>query len=250
MKFIEHGHKYVNDFGKQYRSVTGILKSLEPSKDWDEIAKKYAKKNGLTVKEVLDKWQHEKDIAALRGTKYHSSQEAYDLSLPFAVVMTDNTPQSVDVFPSHVEDGVKMSKKLILKDGVYPELMVWLDSIEVAGQVDRPEIINNVLNIIDYKTNKEIKFEAWSSKWQPAEKLLAPCNHLDNCNFNLYALQLNFYAYMIMRHNPQLKLGKLIIRHILFDDVTNEPCGSKDYVVPNMQKEIKNIVTAIKNKQL
>lgn len=250
MNFKELGHKYISNEGKQYRSITGILKELEPKKDWGEIAKKYAIKNSLTLKEVQDKWQHEKDIAAVRGTKYHSSQEAKDLALPFAVTMDRNTTDVITVFPPTIIDGVKIGTKQTLSDGLYPELMVWLDSIEIAGQVDRPEIVNNTLNILDYKTNKKIDLEGWSSKWKPAEKLLWPCNHLDNCNYNLYSLQLNFYAYIILRHNPKLKLGKLIIRHILFEEGSDIPVGEKDYEVKNMQKEIRNVVKAIKDKKL
>ena len=38
------------------------------------------------------------------------------------------------------------------------------------------------------------------------------------CHFNHYALQLSIYMYMILRHNPNLKLGKLVIHHAKFEE--------------------------------
>jgi len=43
----------------------------------------------------------------------------------------------------------------------------------------------------DFKTNKKFNF---TSKY--CESLLSPVEHLHNCEFNVYALQLSIYAYM------------------------------------------------------
>ena len=47
--------------------------------------------------------------------------------------------------------------------------------------------------------------------------MLGPCAHLDDCNFNHYALQLSTYAYIILRHNPPYLPGKLTLHHIVFE---------------------------------
>ena len=44
-----------------------------------------------------------------------------------------------------------------------------------------------------------------------------PVNHLDDCNFNHYALQLSIYMYIILKHNRKLKPGKIFIHHVIFE---------------------------------
>lgn len=41
---------------------------------------------------------------------------------------------------------------------------------------------------------------------------------MDDCEFNKYALQLSIYAFIILRHNPNLKLNKLVIQHVKFEE--------------------------------
>ena len=43
-----------------------------------------------------------------------------------------------------------------------------------------------------------------------------PVNNLDDCNLMHYNLQLSLYAYIIKKHNPKLKVGKLQIQHVKF----------------------------------
>ncbi len=248
MKFHELPHTYTNN-NDTYRSVTSILKSLEPKKDWKKIAKAYAIKNNLTLKEVEDKWQYEKDISIDRGKKYHAAEEASLLQLPSGVILEDDIHHSVTIIPSEIVNGIKESSNLKLEDGIYPELMVWLDSCRVAGQADKVEILNNNINIIDYKTNKKIDKFSWVNKYGKSEKLLFPCQHLDNCNFNIYSLQLNTYAYIIRRHNPQFKIGQMILRHIQFNS-EGVATGCLDYKVPDMQKEVRDILNLVKNNKL
>ena len=60
----------------------------------------------------------------------------------------------------------------------------------------------------------------------------APVSNLDDCNFNHYALQLSIYMYIILKHNPKLKPGKIFIHHITFEkegeDKWGYPISKKD----------------------
>ena len=51
-----------------------------------------------------------------------------------------------------------------------------------------------------------------------SKKMLGPVAHLDDCNLNHYNLQLSIYMYIILKHNPNLKAGKLTIHHISFEE--------------------------------
>lgn len=244
IKFYDDTHMYLNPDNVSYRSVTSILKKLEPKKDWDKITKAYAKKNNLTVEEVKAMWKLEKDNSIIRGKKAHTMLEAESLS---QAVMIIEDKGEIPVFAPQYEDTVKVSPTMKLTDGVYPEVILWLDSYKLAGQADRIEIIDNTINVYDYKTNKKIEKQGFTNYMGETEKLVYPCGHLDNCNFNIYSLQLNMYAYMIKRHNPKMKIGKMEIIHLLFENPDNqeEITSRVIYEVPDLQKEIGNILKAI-----
>ena len=95
--------------------------------------------------------------------------------------------------------------------------MVFLKSAGICGQSDLVEVVNGKVNIIDYKTNKEIKKESYVDWEGVSDKLTEPLSNLDDCNFNHYALQLSIYMYIILKHNPKLKPGKMFIHHVSFD---------------------------------
>jgi hypothetical protein len=87
-----------------------------------------------------------------------------------------------------------------------------------------------------------------------------PIAHLDDCNFNHYALQLSFYMYIIIKHNPKLKPGNLNIHHIIFEeedtDLHGNPIAKLDehqnpivkdviiYDIPYLKEEV---ITLIKH---
>lgn len=245
MNFTEHNHKYYTDSNVEYRSVTTILSKLKNPKDWDEILKKRAKKLKISPEELQAQWDKEKNSSCEKGTAYHNKREK-DL-IDTGYVKYDD--EHLCVHAPTWEDGVKKAKSLKLEPGVYPELLMWLDSIGIAGQADYVEITSKkVLNVDDYKTNKKIEFKGYTNWAGKTEKLLYPVNHLDECNGSIYALQLNFYAYIILRHNPQLRLGRMRILHITVDEDGKEV--TIPYTIPNLQNEIKMLVNLIKENKL
>ena len=89
------------------------------------------------------------------------------------------------------------------------EFIVYDEEWGISGTVDQLfyNTVANELQIWDWKTNKEIKSHNRFSK------LNAPLNHLDDCNFNIYSLQLGMYK-KIIEKNTNLKIGKLFLCHI------------------------------------
>ena len=141
--------------------------------------------------------------------------------------------------------------------------MVYLKSAGLCGQADRVEVIKDTVNIYDYKTNKEIKIAGYTNWEGITDRMLDPLTHLDDCNLNHYALQLSFYMYMILKHNPKFKPGKMIIEHIIFKeagkdaydnrvvlyDMSGEPVVQEivQYDVPYLKTEVINIVNKLKD---
>jgi NADPH-dependent 7-cyano-7-deazaguanine reductase QueF-like protein len=95
--------------------------------------------------------------------------------------------------------------------------MVYLRSAGICGQSDLVEVVNGKVNIIDYKTNKEIKKESYVDWEGKSAKMMSPVDSLDDCHFYHYALQLSIYMYIILKHNPKLKPGKIFIHHVVFE---------------------------------
>ena len=103
--------------------------------------------------------------------------------------------------------------------------MVYLKSVGICGQADVVEVVDGCININDYKTNKEIKTKAYTNWEGITSKMYAPIAHLDDCNLNHYNLQLSIYAYIIKKHNPKLKIGKLTIQHVKFVELAKDKNG-------------------------
>jgi len=237
LKFYEGNHSYINKDGERYTSVTTMLHFFEPKKDWDKIASNYAKKHKKALEEVKALWKAENLKSIERGLKFHKMME--DALLLDGVVTKED--KVLNVHNSIVEDGAKHSYSLKLDEGVYPEIIIYIDSLQLAGQADYVEVHNDRINIIDYKSNKEIKFEGFKDWKGKEESLLGPLKDLGNCNYNIYCLQLNTYMYMLLKHNPKLKIGEMKLSHALFDE-NDEFLELKEYQVPNMQKKVKQML--------
>lgn len=72
--FIEDGHKYfLGDI--EYTSVSDTIKRFSEESNWDEIAERYALKNGGTKEYWQDKWKYNNLCATMTGTRVHSFLE-------------------------------------------------------------------------------------------------------------------------------------------------------------------------------
>lgn len=228
LQFTPEDHKY-STIGKpeeKWTSVTTLISMFKDPFDQEAVAKNVVKKKaskwyGLKPQDVLAIWKAETDRALTLGSWYHDQREAQLLSC--------NTLQrsgvELPIIKPIEKDGIKISPNQILKDGVYPEHLVYLNSAKLCGQADRVEVVNGVVNIYDYKTNKEIKTEPYID-WEGKRKTLkSPIDNVDDCSLMHYTLQLSIYMYMILKHNHHLKPGKLEIHHIVFEVESNDEYG-------------------------
>jgi hypothetical protein len=230
LRFTPHDHKYTSikkEDEKDWISVTSFIGNFKQPFDADTIAAKSAKNRkskwyGMTPDEIKAAWKAEANRATSLGTWYHNCREKDICELDTMERMGLTVPV---VKPIEIE-GIKYSPEQKLTDGVYPEHLVYLKSAGLCGQSDLVEVIDGQVHITDYKTNKEIKTEGYTNWQGVTQKMLAPVSHLDDCNLNHYTLQLSMYLYMILKHNPRLKPGSLIIHHIQFDTVGEDKFGN------------------------
>jgi hypothetical protein len=218
-KASDHSYRSIEDTGIEWISVTTLVSHFKKPFDAKAVAQKVSKNKkskwaGIDPQTIQDIWNNESTRSTTLGSWYHNQRED-DLC---ALASMEREGITVPVFkPSEVKEGVKEAPLQKLEPGVYPEHMVYLRSAGICGQSDLVEVINGKVNIIDYKTNKEIKKESYVNWEGLSEKMAHPVNNLDDCNFYHYALQLSIYMYIILKHNPKLKPGSIYIHHITFE---------------------------------
>jgi ATP-dependent exoDNAse (exonuclease V) beta subunit len=222
----DHSYKSIDAEDINWISVTSLVSNFKLPFDGKAVANRVTKSKkskwyGIPPEKILQLWQAEADRAVTLGTYYHNQREADLCSL--SSIEREGVP--IPVYSPIEEGTLKKAPEQKLTDGIYPEHMVYLKSAGICGQSDLVEVINGKVNIIDYKTNKEIKTESFKNWEGISEKLLAPLNHLDDCNYNHYSLQLSIYMYIILKHNPKLKPGKIYIHHILFEEEGKDEFG-------------------------
>lgn len=257
MYFLESTHQYfIQD--KEYKSFSYLKKLVEPDKDWDEIARKYAEKNKLTVEEVKAMWEKKKNASCERGTLLHLHKENLDKA--------EGEKKTQVVYFSENNGEKKIIKNLeSLEDGWHLELCLYNHEFEVCGTADKVfiETIKGVryIDIFDYKTNNSIDQESYfNPRTKVHEMMKAPLNHLMNCNYWGYALQLSTYGYFLERYN-------YVVRHLELIHIPLEECKTKKdekehviqhdgkkfkiaketkYVIPYMKKEVMKLLNYYK----
>jgi len=240
----DHSYRSLDDSNIDWISVTTLVSHFKKPFDAKRIAEKVSKKKsskwfGIDPVIIQQIWTNEADRSTTLGTWYHNQREVDLCSL----ASIEREGVTVPVFkPSEVREGVKIAPSQKLEPGVYPEHMVYLRSAGICGQSDLVEVVNGKVNIIDYKTNKEIKKESFVNFEGKSEKMNLPVDNLDDCNFYHYALQLSIYMYIILKHNPKLKPGRIFIHHITFEiereDDWGYPITKKDENGEPVVKEV------------
>ena len=270
--FKEDGHIYQSldeNLEKDkinWTSVTSFISKFKPEFDQQAIAKKCCKNKrskwyGLKPKEVVAIWKKETKRAIKLGNWYHDERE--EGMLDFNTIEREGVVVPI-IKPIVDSKGIKIAPEQKLEPGVYPEHFAYLKSAAICGQADLVTIVNGKVNITDYKTNKEIKEKGFTNWEGITSKMYNPLSHLDDCNLMHYNLQLSIYLYIILKHNPKLKPGKLVIQHVKFEKESEDEYGYpitkydgqgepiikdiKIYELEYMKDEVRSLINWIKDK--
>jgi len=240
--FQAENHKYQSldpDDRIEWTSVTSFVgmfkQKFDPiSQSIKSSQNKRSKWYGMDPKEIQAYWTSETDMAITAGSWYHDQRESDLMSIDTLQRQGVNIPIIKPIW----EGTVKRAPVQRLTEGIYPEHFVYLKSAGVCGQSDRVEVIKDTVDIIDYKTNKEIKLTSFVNWEGNSVKMSGPCSHLDDCNFNHYALQLSIYMYIIIKHNPRYKPGKLMLHHVIFEKQGEDKFGNPILLKDNNNEPI------------
>jgi len=271
--FKEDGHIYesLNENLEKdqikWTSVTSFISKFKPKFDAKAISEKSCKNKrskwyGLKPKEVRDIWKKESERAIELGNWYHNEREQG--LLDFKTIEREGVEVPI-IRPIVDKSGVKIAPDQKLSDGVYPEHFAYLKSACICGQADLVTIVNGKVNITDYKTNKEIKEKGFTNWEGVTSKMFKPLSHLDDCHLSHYNIQLSLYMYIILKHNPKLKPGKLVIQHVKFEEegkdeygypitkyVNDEPVLKeiKMYDLPYLKDEVRSLIMWLKENSI
>jgi len=176
-------------------------------------------KQPITTQEVLDEWAFENNFSKVKGTHIHAFNEYMWQNLQYnypkdEIIKQFGRDVLEEVWPKLTNIAKQFYDKF--KDNIIPvglELVIGDEELEICGSIDFLAYSKklNSLIIIDYKSNKEIKFKSYVDKDGNSQKMQGCLSHLDDCNYVHYSLQLNGYQY-ILEKNTGLKLNN---RHFL-----------------------------------
>lgn len=187
-------HVYIHrDTGTKYTSVTKAISSIEPHFDADSVASaivnqldevKDPRYLGMSKNQILEYWQMLNDEANVYGTKVHDIVEKYLKSNKWWFPNDELSKKVIEGYGKlNIDEGMLMQ----------PERILFSEEYELAGMSDLIIDINeNFFDVGDWKTNRVFNY------YNPYgfETLLKPFQHLQNCQWSIYTIQLSIYATM------------------------------------------------------
>lgn len=208
IKYYDEEHKYFVD-GKELMSATTFIGKFKPKFETEKLAEQYAAKRGLNVNDVIADWDYKRDFSTVKGSAVHLFAEnywnnkvfPYDGSIPLKKFGVDQVKEKYDKCVQYFMNFYNDAKQNLVP--VKMELVVGDIEYGIAGMVDCLFFNkkSNMLEIYDYKTNKDIKL-----KNDFGQRFGTPISHLDVCEINTYSLQLGLYKHIIEK-NTNLKIG-------------------------------------------
>ena len=254
--------KYEPEFDKEFVSKYKALERLMSTTDWkkekgaiwkskkipNEFLEVYNISESVLNKvqqDILDEWAKINKESCERGTKIHAQLEN-----SFYNAGSNITLKKFGIGGKF--ECKKDYNDLDLEYGIYPEYLIYYDNpkidLHIAGQIDLLVKNGNSICICDWKTNKKIDLKGfYNNSTKSSEKLKYPLTNLDNCNFNVYQLQLSTYAWMLQKLNPEFIIDKLMICH--FDHDGNQTIYNVNYLKDDVEKMLKHFAKQNKLEQ-
>ena len=194
--FDEPTHTYtVNGTYEGYKSCTGFIHNFFPHFDPDVVIPKMMaspkwpqnKLYGMTQEQIKKLWSDSGKDASAKGTAMHLAIEQFLHGHPEVIEPAVLKTPEWRYFMNFWND---VSGDLV---PYRSEWEVWSEEFKLAGSIDMVfyRKSDDTYVIYDWKRSKEIKTE------NGFENGYAPLDHLPNCNYWHYTLQLNTYRWFL-----------------------------------------------------
>jgi len=205
----EDSHTYtVKDSNTQFDSVTEFIGRFFQPFNEIEIAKKLIKLDkyrGQTENDILNDWEARRK----RGTLVHKEIEEFILQRD-QIDLNEHKEYINKLDPKTQQAIMFLTKCNIYKNNlIFPEVKVYAEKLQLAGTIDlmiynKPK---NKISLVDWKTNLEIKKKGYKNGISP------PTEHIEDCSFNKYELQLSMYRYILEKFY-NVEIDGLYILHL------------------------------------
>lgn len=224
-------HTYVDTDNNEYQSVTRFINKFVPEFDFDNKSKQYATKYGLNVEDVRASWKLKNKQSTDFGTLIHEDIEN---------ILLGNVESEDLKFKETILEITEKVKTEFPKGKYLHEHAVWDENYRIAGTSDLIIKEGKTFSIVDFKTNKQIKYyNEYEDKY-----LLKPVEHLPNGEYFKYALQLSFYAYLYKQQHNVIP-NRLCFYWLKRKKVSYEDLNGSTWVrynVPYLEEEVKTLL--------
>ena len=249
IKYYDKTHSYYTD-GVKLTSVTTLIKSYQVPFDEDYwLVYKVLQSKGLAVKSHASRGVTNGHIHVEgNAISYVKAKKLYNIDVKtlkkewkqISKTATDKGKRIHNYLENawknkYFSDHIKVCDRFIDEHSylvpVALEFIVADVPNGVAGQFDMLAFntSNGTFELYDYKTDKEIET---SNRFQ---KFKAPLEHLDDCNFNKYIIQLNLYKWCLEKYTP-VSISAMYIVHFKEDQY-------RKYRIPVETNTIKNLLS-------
>ena len=202
VKFQDQGHLYSSIPSISWTSVTTLMETFIEEFDASKQAVMSSRSHkskwfGIPPRKIIQIWDNENARSTRIGSLHHDKMERLAVKKKTKI----HRSNIVEIFPSIMENSVKVARDQRLQPGVYPEHLIYNEKLGIAGQSDLVYVSDGYVDIDDYKTNKEIVENSYGFPHNP-RMMLDPVSNLMDCNYWHYALQLSIYMKLILLKNP------------------------------------------------
>jgi hypothetical protein len=236
LKFIDKTHQYFLN-KKQLTSVTTYIHKFQEKFDSDYWSLRKAEELGISQAEMVAEWKAINLKSQVKGSAVHNYIEnlfnnkifPFPTSSEVDKATMDEIHEEFIKIRYHIDRFyADVAGKLI---PIKNEYVMYDEELGIAGMTDM--LFYNVkykcFQVWDWKTNKQLRTE------NSFQKLKGPLAHLDDCEINIYSLQLHIYKY-ILKRQLGIELGDCYI--VWFNEKNNNykihQCYNFETVVPTI----------------
>lgn len=230
-----HSYKSVID-GKELSYISGTTflgKFFKPFDPTGVITARCAKKEGITVSELKERWAEKGRQSCYYGTRLHETCEDVLYHRAFR-----NKPDS-RAEEERFKRGIKIAENILKKyDVVGVEQIVFSHKlpIPIAGTIDLlcKSKKDGTYCIFDWKTNAELSLDNKYNSF-----CLDPIEHVQDTAFGHYSLQLSLYQFLLVyaKYVPRDTKFNRALLHVTEDT-------AEVLKVPDLTSEIKDLIIA------
>ncbi len=226
LKKDTHEYKLSTHPNIRFTSVTTFVEQFFEGFDAKKIASKlianYSKYSNFTVESLIAEWKQKADY----GTHVHNEIESW----------IKKKIQPKELKSINGKNWLENYQGKSNSD-IFSEVIIYSTELKIAGTIDIIAKDNSTgsYELIDWKTSRKIDRNSYKNKMGTH----ITTNHVMDCNFYHYSLQLSLYRYILEKYYDFNIKNQLIIH--LKDD------GADALVAPYMKNEIIAMLSSNQN---